>query len=360
MDTSKKLIKGIIFLKIIALMSFIIELILYIYLNYFAIFLAILGFILSFTIIYCEFTTEYKKFRNFGVISIFGELLLLIGLFILFIFRGYWIPYLILIILLLEIVYFGIKRSEILGILTVKQRKVSEEVKYELFGIIRAHNKLDFSQASKILKISEAELKRMIYQLIGKGEINGVMEKKSFILESGVDQFLEKLDAAFSDWESSDYKIYKKIVKRQEVVEDPSFLKEIPKVPEVELDKKIEKDLVIADFEKPEVSEKTTIPPIVPTKKIKIGVSCSYCSFNMYISKDKMDYFKCQKCASTSCEIAYYCPKCEQTYTVTKYEFIALRKPQTYKCPSCSTYGKVLTQEMDDEKMFDNKYNIPD
>ena len=89
----------------------------------------------------------------------------------------------------------------------------------------------------------------------------------------------------------------------------------------------------------------STVPPSIPMKKIKIGVTCSYCSFNTYISKDAVDYFKCKKCSNTSCEIAYYCPKCEQTYTVSNYEFIALMKPQTYKCPSCNAIGELLTQE---------------
>ena len=71
-------------------------------------------------------------------------------------------------------------------------------MKHELFGIIRLHKKLEFTRASKIMEIHEPELIRMIYQLVGRGEISGKMEKKAFILESGVHQFIDLLDNAFT------------------------------------------------------------------------------------------------------------------------------------------------------------------
>lgn len=203
-------------------------------LNAIGIILGLIGAILGLSLVYCEYAREWRTIKITYIISFFGNLLFVIAngisisatlsdpnhvryLFTTPVFysiapvSSIILTVFSIIMLITGIAYFLSKRSDVLGIeygvktdSSSRRGEVSEDTKYELFGIIRMHNKLDFAQASRILRIPSSDIKRMIYQLVGRGEITGQMEKKEFILESGVDDFLEKLDEAFSSWHETE------------------------------------------------------------------------------------------------------------------------------------------------------------
>ncbi len=83
-------------------------------------------------------------------------------------------------------------------------QNISEDAKLELIGMIRAYKKLSFNEASKTMGISELALKKILYKLVGSGEIAGTMDEKSFTLESGVDDFIKALDNSFKGWQQKE------------------------------------------------------------------------------------------------------------------------------------------------------------
>ncbi len=86
------------------------------------------------------------------------------------------------------------------------------ENKYKtLMGMIRIENKLDLKEASKITGYSMQDLKQLIYRFASDGKINGKFEGDFFIIEKGLDLFIEGLDKQFAEWSQKEIgKIEKK------------------------------------------------------------------------------------------------------------------------------------------------------
>ncbi|MFX1451410.1 MAG: hypothetical protein ACFFCM_11240 [Promethearchaeota archaeon] len=66
-----------------------------------------------------------------------------------------------------------------------------------LFANIKRTKKLDLNQAIKYINLSKADLKDLIYDLIGENKISGKTEGDVFIIESDIDKFVKLLEEKF-------------------------------------------------------------------------------------------------------------------------------------------------------------------
>ena len=66
-----------------------------------------------------------------------------------------------------------------------------------LFANIKRTKKLDLNQAIKYINLSKADLKDLIYDLIGENKITGKTEGDIFIIESDIDEFVKLLEGKF-------------------------------------------------------------------------------------------------------------------------------------------------------------------
>ena len=69
-----------------------------------------------------------------------------------------------------------------------------------LYGIIKVHNEVDLGNAEDILGVKRKEVEGLIYDLVGEGKVEGEFRGGKFVITSNVEDFIQALDAAFSQW----------------------------------------------------------------------------------------------------------------------------------------------------------------
>ena len=67
--------------------------------------------------------------------------------------------------------------------------QITPKNKIRLFNLIRAEKQLDMTKTSKSLHIAEAKIKDMLYDLMGKGHIEGLFQGSVFVIKSNIDDF---------------------------------------------------------------------------------------------------------------------------------------------------------------------------
>jgi len=85
-----------------------------------------------------------------------------------------------------------------------KMAAIERDIDYRkrLYGMIRVEKEIELEKAAEFLNLSEKKLKAYIYDLAGENKIQGSFtEDGKFIIESGVDNFLDALDSQFNKWE---------------------------------------------------------------------------------------------------------------------------------------------------------------
>ena len=85
-----------------------------------------------------------------------------------------------------------------------KVAAIERDIDYRkrLYGMIRVEKEIELEEAAEFLNLSEKKLKAYIYDLAGENKIQGSFtEEGKFIIESGVDNFLDALDSQFNKWE---------------------------------------------------------------------------------------------------------------------------------------------------------------
>jgi len=95
-----------------------------------------------------------------------------------------------------------------------KVRAIDRDIDYRknLYGMIRVEKEIELEEAAEFLNLSEKKLKAYIYDLAGENKIQGSFTKEGkFIIESGVDNFLDALDSQFNKWEYEEKVLDKKI-----------------------------------------------------------------------------------------------------------------------------------------------------
>ena len=85
--------------------------------------------------------------------------------------------------------------------LTQKQKEQSYKA---IMGMLKLDKKLDLTEASKISGYKKEELKKLIYTLAADDKVNGNFEGDTFVVETGIDLFIERLDNEFSKWSQNE------------------------------------------------------------------------------------------------------------------------------------------------------------
>ncbi len=93
----------------------------------------------------------------------------------------------------------------------VLQRKISKTALEQLGDLIRDKKQVDLNQVGDILRVSKADVERLIYTLAGEGTVEGEFQGDVFIIQSDVREFIEHLTQQFQDWEKSVEKKDKKV-----------------------------------------------------------------------------------------------------------------------------------------------------
>ncbi|MHA1298611.1 MAG: hypothetical protein ACTSO9_04110 [Candidatus Helarchaeota archaeon] len=76
-----------------------------------------------------------------------------------------------------------------------------------LYGMIRTKKQIDLKEATKILKgVSKSDIQGLLYELAGEGEVKGSFDGDLFIIESDVDDFIDKLEDEFTSWTDKEEK----------------------------------------------------------------------------------------------------------------------------------------------------------
>jgi hypothetical protein len=79
---------------------------------------------------------------------------------------------------------------------------ISDEQKTRLFGMIKALKRIDVTEATEILETTAVIIKKMLFDLVGSGEVDGeFIDDHVFVVKSNVGNFIESLDGQFSKWE---------------------------------------------------------------------------------------------------------------------------------------------------------------
>ena len=76
----------------------------------------------------------------------------------------------------------------------------------------------------------------------------------------------------------------------------------------------------------------------IPSKKIKApkyGVMCSWCDAVSYLTKEEMEYIKCNSCENPNFTVLYFCHTCDKNYSINKEDFLLIPENETQKCPVC-------------------------
>ncbi|MEX2683026.1 MAG: hypothetical protein Q6373_015660 [Candidatus Sigynarchaeota archaeon] len=82
------------------------------------------------------------------------------------------------------------------------QIDISDEQKTRLYGMIKALKRIDINEATDILDTSAVVIKKMLFDLVGSGEVDGeFVDDHVFAVKSNVGEFIESLDGQFSKWE---------------------------------------------------------------------------------------------------------------------------------------------------------------
>ena len=86
-----------------------------------------------------------------------------------------------------------------------------EKEKNQLYGMIKLDKMINLHDASNLFKSPVQDVKRLIYELVGEGKLEGSFDEDLFIIESDVNDFLLELDSQFKNWnENEDTKNGKK------------------------------------------------------------------------------------------------------------------------------------------------------
>ncbi len=83
---------------------------------------------------------------------------------------------------------------------TETKQKAKDQSYKTIMGMIKTEKKLDLNSASKISGVKKDELKQMIYTLAADDKVSGKFEGDVFVVEQGIDLFVERLDNEFSKW----------------------------------------------------------------------------------------------------------------------------------------------------------------
>jgi hypothetical protein len=70
----------------------------------------------------------------------------------------------------------------------------------QLHGMIKAYKSLDLNMASNFLKVPKEQIMGVIFELIGKNEIQGSFEGDIFTISSDIQDFITTLDQSFGKW----------------------------------------------------------------------------------------------------------------------------------------------------------------
>lgn len=80
----------------------------------------------------------------------------------------------------------------------------SEKSYKTIMGMIKLEKKLDLKEASELSGYSKKDLKQLIYTLAADDKIDGTFEGEVFVINSGIDTFIELLDKEFTSWEAKE------------------------------------------------------------------------------------------------------------------------------------------------------------
>ncbi|MHA1149731.1 MAG: choice-of-anchor X domain-containing protein [Promethearchaeota archaeon] len=83
---------------------------------------------------------------------------------------------------------------------------------------------------------------------------------------------------------------------------------------------------------------------IKPLKKLYIGVLCPKCQKIEIIPKEFMDTFVCTKCLDNRFHVAYYCPTCQQNYSISREDYEKFNKPKKIECNFCDDEIELVEQ----------------
>jgi len=115
-----------------------------------------------------------------------------------------------------SLILIGIIANFLAECLAFKEKlKISKKPSFDktsrLFGMIKTEKRIELKTASKLLGIPIDQIKAYIYDFVGEGKIEGEFQGKIFIINSGVDEFINRLERSFSEWDMKEKVKYGKI-----------------------------------------------------------------------------------------------------------------------------------------------------